>query len=179
MVQRALEILQKSLKGLYGSWRTLGTVSRRTDSMRKMPLLLSLANGSMHWLFLWDLWQRSAWREHCGFFSKKQLKEERNHQLRAWICWMPILSHTVSTATGAAIFLNFISFMKFSNAKFNTELTHKLGQYCEQFQPWYVIFEVVLCKVRRILWSLWGPSNSRYSMLLSADLRGWTGDDGC
>lgn len=170
-MQRALDI-----QGLKGSWRTLDIVSRWTDNMRKMPPLLSFANGSVYCLFLWDLWKRSAWREYSGFFSKKQLKKEQNHQLRAWICRVPILSHAVSSGTGAAISLNF---MKFSSTKFNSELTHKLGQYCEQFQSQYVIFEVVLCRSRWILWSLWGPSNSRYSKMVSAELCGWARDDGC
>lgn len=147
--------------------------------MRKMSPLLSSANGSVYYLFLGDLWQRSARREHSGFFSKKQLKEEQKNQLRAWIRRVPILPHAVPSGTGGAIYLNFISFMKFSSANFSTELTHKPGQYHEQLQPWYVIFEVFLCRARWTLWSLWGPSNSGYSRMLSAELCGLARDDWC
>lgn len=116
------------------------TLCRWTVNVGKMSPLLSSGNGSVYCLFLWDLWQRSDWREHSGFFSKKQMKAEQNHERRASIWRVPILPHAVSSGTGAAIYLNFISFMKFNSAKFNTELTLKLGQHREQLQPWYVIF---------------------------------------
>lgn len=136
------------------------TLCRWTVNVGKMSPLLSSGNGSVYCLFLWDLWQRSDWREHSGFFSKKQMKAEQNHELRAWTCRVPILPHAVLNGTGAAIYLNFIPFMKLSSAKFNTELTLKLGQH-RQLQPWYVIFEVYLCRARWMLWSLWRPSNSK------------------
>lgn len=64
------------------------------------------------------------WLERAPWFLLKERDEtDKNHPLRAWMSRVPILPHAVLNGIGAGNYLYIISFLKFSSADFNTELT--------------------------------------------------------